>query len=265
MTFYPNHSSGKSSEELRRLNEWYFWGLQNVQSSRGNPNAYMKFIGATRTGKTTTAFGYLTSLKNQSATWIRRLNAGGGGKRWEHNQMNDDIFALEKMLKAWEAKRAVEIPIEIEAKRLSDIEDRRLAVIEKERLVKVEKQRLIDIENKRLIQLSNNALLLEEVRSNPNVQVSDEKLLQLLNQEKIQNVTFNEQVNSGDFNETPITDINLNNGCSECTEPEHQMPDGSLMKDSEMEKKPLNNNMKFAGIAAAGVIGLLLYSKGGLK
>ena len=43
------------------------------------------------------------------------------------------------------------------------------------------------------------------------------------------------------------------------------MPDGSLMKDSDMEKKPLNNNMKIAGIAAAGVIGLLLYSKGGLK
>ena len=43
---------------------------------------------------------------------------------------------------------------------------------------------------------------------------------------------------------------------------EHQMPDGSMMKDSDMEK---GNNMKFAGIIAAGVIGLLLYTKGGLK
>ena len=40
------------------------------------------------------------------------------------------------------------------------------------------------------------------------------------------------------------------------------MPDGSLMKDSDMEK---GNNMKIVGIAAAGVIGLLLYTKGGLK
>ena len=77
-----------------------------------------------------------------------------------------------------------------------------------------------------------------------------------------QNITFNEQINSGDFNETPITDINLSGGCSECTEPKHQMPDGSMMKDSDMEK---GNNMKFAGIIAAGVIGLLLYTKGGLK
>ena len=99
-----------------------------------------------------------------------------------------------------------------------------------------------------------------------------------------QNITFKEQTNSGDFNETPITDINLDGGCSECTtgtdletgmtndqlekEGYHKMPDGSLMKDSDMEKKPLNNNMKIAGIAAAGVIGvigLLLYTKGGLK
>ncbi len=35
-----------------------------------------------------------------------------------------------------------------------------------------------------------------------------------------------------------------------------------MMKDSDMEK---GNNMKFAGIAAAGVIGLLLYTKGVFK
>ena len=90
--------------------------------------------------------------------------------------------------------------------------------------------------------------------------------------QKNQNITFNEQKNSGDFNETPITEINLSSGCSECTGEKvidpiikkgyHTMPDGSLMKDSDMEK---GNYMKIAGIAAAGVIGLLLYTKGDLK
>ena len=97
---------------------------------------------------------------------------------------------------------------------------------------------------------------------------------QRLQQIKDQEITFNEQINSGDFNETPITDVNLNGGCSECTGIEikydpikvssmppsyqsqgyHKMPDGSLMKDSEMEK---GNNMKIVGIAAAGVIGVI--------
>ena len=133
---------------------------------------------------------------------------------------------------------------------------------EEERLSKIqeENERLLNIQKKEEqilldIQTQQEQKLLSIQKE------QEEKLQQIKDQE----ITFNEQTNSGDFNETPITDINLNNGCSECTEPEHQMPDGSLMKDSEMEKKPLNNNMKFAGIAAAGVIGLLLYTKGGLK
>jgi hypothetical protein len=76
-----------------------------------------------------------------------------------------------------------------------------------------------------------------------------------------QSITFNEQVNSGDYNETPITDVNLNGGCSECSEPEHKMPDGSMMKDSEMEKEPLKVTAGMAGIAGIGIIGLLLYSR----
>ena len=109
--------------------------------------------------------------------------------------------------------------------------------------------------------------------------VEDKRLQEI----KDQQITFNEQTNSGDFNETPITDVNLSGGCSECTtgtdletgteissdpilrKGYHTMPNGSLMKDSDMEK---GNNMKFAGIAAAGVIGvigLLLYTKGDLK
>jgi len=83
---------------------------------------------------------------------------------------------------------------------------------------------------------------------------------QTISQIQIQDVTFNEQVNSGDFNETPITDINVSGGCSECTGTKsvdpiikkgyHTMPDGSLMKDTDMEK---GNNMKMAGIAAVAV------------
>ena len=88
--------------------------------------------------------------------------------------------------------------------------------------------------------------------------VAEDKRLQQI---KDQEITFNEQTNSGDFNETPITDVNLSSGCSECTGTDLE----TGMTEEELGKKPLNNNMKFAGIAAAGVIGLLLYSKGGLK
>ena len=78
---------------------------------------------------------------------------------------------------------------------------------------------------------------------------------------KNQEITFNEQINSGDFNETPITDVNSYSGCSECTGTDL----GTGMTEYELGNKPLNNNMKIVGITALGVIGLLLYSKGGLK
>ena len=84
------------------------------------------------------------------------------------------------------------------------------------------------------------------------------KLAQTKKSQELQEITFNEQINSGDFNETPISDVNVNGGCSECTEPEHKMPDGSLMKDSDMEK---GNNMKIVGIAAIGLIGLMVLKK----
>tara|TARA_R110002126_G_scaffold197245_1_gene345144 strand:- start:134 stop:1018 length:885 start_codon:yes stop_codon:yes gene_type:complete len=100
---------------------------------------------------------------------------------------------------------------------------------------------------------------------------------QTISQIQIQDVTFNEQVNSGDFNETPITDINVSGGCSECSttkdqidpilekEGYHKMPDGSLMKDTDMDKvgemsidpipeKELKEGyMKMAGIAAVAI------------
>ena len=107
--------------------------------------------------------------------------------------------------------------------------------------------------------------VLKSARIQEGRKLAQTKKAQTKKAQELQEITFNEQINSGDFNETPITDVNVNSVCSECTEPEHQMPDGSMMKDSEMEKKPLNNNMIIVGIAAAGVIGLLLYTKGGLK
>ena len=115
---------------------------------------------------------------------------------------------------------------------------------------KKEAQLIIDIEEKRLSDIRKEEREYSIFISG----MAEGKRLQEI---KDQEITFNEQTNSGDFNETPITDVNVNSGCSECTGTEispdpilrkgyHTMPDGSLMKDSDMEKKPLNNNMKFA-------------------
>ena len=146
---------------------------------------------------------------------------------------------------------------------------------EEERLSKIqeENERLLNIQKKEEqilldIQTQQEQKLLSIQKE------QEEKLQQIKDQE----ITFNEQTNSGDFNETPITDVNLNSGCSECTGTEiiydpikvssmppsyqsqgyHKMPDGSLMKDSDMEK---GNNMKFVGIAAIGLIGLMVLKK----
>jgi len=90
-----------------------------------------------------------------------------------------------------------------------------------------------------------------------NIQISS--LISLVNvreESRLNNITFNEQKNSGDFNETPITDVNIINGCSGC-----DVNLENIIKETQNKE----NYMKIAGIAAAGVIGLLLYSKGGLK
>ena len=75
--------------------------------------------------------------------------------------------------------------------------------------------------------------------------------------QELQEITFNEQINSGDFNETPITDINLDGGCSECTTGT-DLETG--MTNDQLEKEPLNY-MKFAGIAAIGIVALLVVRK----
>ena len=188
-----------SKEALAQEDAWYYGKVTNTpQRWQTNGTWYRTFYSRYRS--------YL-SLKSKGFR---------GGKIWEYNSQMDTLRGMEINLANWEAKRRIEIPLEIEEKRLQDIEDKRLQDIEEKRLQDIEDKRLQDIENKRLIQLSNDTLLLEEVRSNPNIQVSDERLLQLLIQEKNQSITFNEQKNSGDFNETPITDINFIDGCSGC-------------------------------------------------
>ena len=84
--------------------------------------------------------------------------------------------------------------------------------------------------------------------------VAEDKILQQI---KDQEITFNEQINSGDFNETPITEINLSSGCSECTGTDLE----TGMTEDELGNKPINNNMKIVGITAIGLIGLLVFTK----
>jgi hypothetical protein len=76
------------------------------------------------------------------------------------------------------------------------------------------------------------------------------RLQEIQNQE----ITFNEQQNSGDFNETPITEINFDNSCSECT--------GTIKSTDPIEEKQLTENyLKIGGIAAVGIGILLLYTR----
>ena len=82
------------------------------------------------------------------------------------------------------------------------------------------------------------------------IQLENQRLQEIENQM----ITFNEQQNDGDFNETPITEINLNNSCSECT--------GTIKSTDPIEEKQLTENyLKIGGIAAVGVGILLLYTR----
>ena len=173
-------------------------------------------------------------------------------ERWVEIQIKEKEVEEERLLQIELEKARIQNEIDRkEFARLQAIreEEERLALIEAPKRASLQASRFVKIEQ-------DNIKRLQEMKN--------------------QNITFNEQINSGDFNETPITDVNLSSGCSECTGTElssmmilkegyHRMPDGSMMKDIDMEKKPLNNNMKIAGIIAASVIGLLLYTKGGLK
>ena len=78
------------------------------------------------------------------------------------------------------------------------------------------------------------------------------KLSQTKKAQELQEITFNEQTNSGDFTETPITDINIIDGCSGCG-----VDLENIIKETQNKEK----YMKFAGIAAIGVIILLVVRK----
>jgi hypothetical protein len=67
-----------------------------------------------------------------------------------------------------------------------------------------------------------------------------------------QEITFNEQQNSGDYNETPITEINPMDSCAGCGVDIH------ALNREQQEKEKI---MKIGGIAAVGVGILLLYTR----
>ena len=173
-----------------------------------------------------------------------------------------------------------------EAGRIEDIaiELRRV----QEETIRIAEENRVRIEMERELKIIEEKRIIEEKIISQEKIISDQKIAQQLLLIQNQTVTFEEQVNSGDYNETPITDIIIHdnikcNGCdvdihnlppdnwvipddfydipNKEKEGYHRMPDGSLMKDSDMEKEPLNNNMKMAGIAGIGIIGLLLYSR----
>lgn len=176
---YPNHVNGNPNgtaykKELEKANEWYSWGLKNVTGLK-NANMYNKFISTTRTSKTSTAHWYLSFLKNQNT--IRPIQ-----KIWEYNERADAISSMEKMKVQWEAKRRIEIPIEIENKRLEDIRLEKERISETKRLEDLENKRLSDIEKARLSKLQNDKLILEGLKSNY-FQVSESRYFELFNQD----------------------------------------------------------------------------------
>ena len=100
----------------------------------------------------------------------------------------------------------------------------------------------------------NNEMLKKE-KIPEKVTIAQDKIIPIEKVTMVENqtVTFNEQTNSGDFNETPITDVNLSGGCSECT--------GIKSVDPIPEKQLKEGYMKMAGIAALGIIGLMVLKK----
>jgi hypothetical protein len=102
-------------------------------------------------------------------------------------------------------------------------------------VIKAARIRLEDIERARLT--GENNLRLKEIKM----------LQEIQNQE----ITFNEQQNSGDYNETPITEINPMDSCAGCG------VDHALNREQQEKEKI----MKIGGIAAVGVGILLLYTR----
>ena len=80
------------------------------------------------------------------------------------------------------------------------------------------------------------------------IQLENQRLQEIENQM----ITFNEQQNAGDFNETPITEINPMDSCSGCG------VDIFAFSREQQEKEKI---MKIGGIAAVGIGILLLYTR----
>ncbi len=166
-------------------------------------------------------------FKNQfrkgGLTWSQRLNmqTAAQSKRVAENIDNrtsniDSILSNPSNIKRWENEELV----------LKQANERLLEIkrIEDQRLQDIENQRLQDIENQRLQEIEN------------------------------QEITFNEQQNIGDFNEAPITEINFDNSCSECT--------GTIKSTDPIEEKQLTENyLKIGGIVAVGVVAYLVFKK----
>jgi len=178
--------------------------------------------------------------KKAASMKIHQLRGRGvdGGKIFVNVKSIRQRIENEKRIKEEERVQA-QLKLEIEAinaesARLEKIRiDKQKQHDEKIRLEKIESERLQKIEN-------------------------DKKLAEQLLLIQNQSVTFNEQVNSGDFNETPITDVNLSGGCSECTTGT-DLETGTT--NDQLEKEPLKVTSGIAGIAALGIIGLLLYTR----
>jgi hypothetical protein len=101
--------------------------------------------------------------------------------------------------------------------------------------------------NERLLQIELESKRIEDQRLQD---IENQRLQDIENQE----ITFNEQQNIGDYNETPITEINFDNSCSECT--------GTIKSTDPIEEKQLTENyLKIGGIAAVGIGILLLYTR----
>jgi hypothetical protein len=84
------------------------------------------------------------------------------------------------------------------------------------------------------------------------IQLENQRLQEIENQM----ITFNEQQNSGDFNDTPITEINPMDSCSGCGVDIH-----SLKREQQLNE----NYLKIGGIAAVGIGILLLYTRSNKK
>jgi hypothetical protein len=123
---------------------------------------------------------------------------------------------------------------------------------------KKEAQEIIDIENKRLLDIQKEEKrikdqIIQKEREDAIFKAGMEESARLQKIED-QMITFNEQQNSGDFNETPITEINFDNSCSECT--------GTIKSTDPIEEKQLTESyLKIGGIAAVGIGILLLYTR----